>query len=199
VSGLSVAWLRRLQLDGRIAGEIVEGRRVTQRCELARYLTERRANAALAETDAWDWEGNLVKTLASHFRTKGWAVKPPPDATLHEHGVDLDLCREGQRLAVEVKGWPSEIHLRGPRQGLRKRWRPTAARSYMGDLLLEVLLLAVDPEFDDVALAVPNRETFTRLIVRLREPLKRLGIGIYVVSEDGQVEEWLEPKRRATK
>jgi hypothetical protein len=105
--------------------------------------------------------------------------------------------RDGVRLAVEAKGYPSRMHTDGPKAGKLKTYPATQARSYMGDLFLTVLLLREkQPEYL-VAIAVPDRTTFTTLVGRLERPLRKLGIGAFVVGPKAQVTElWAGAPRR---
>jgi hypothetical protein len=63
-------------------------------------------------------------------------------------------------------------------------------------LLLEVLLLLETRPDHEIAIAVPGWATFTTLVERLTEPLGRLGIGAFVVREDGRIDEVLAPRPR---
>jgi hypothetical protein len=119
------------------------------------------------------------------------------DPAVREHRVDLLVARGRRTQAIEVKGWPAAVHASGAKAGQPKRWRPTMARTYMGDLVLSVLLHRQNRPDDELALAVPDRETFTTLLGRLRPALELLGIGAYVVHEEGRVEEVLAPARRS--
>ena len=147
--------------------------------------------------DAWDWEGHVVDSLVTHLESKGWQVVSRADPAAREHGVDLLVARGRRTQAIEVKGWPAAVHASGAKAGQPKRWRSTMARNYMGDLVLSVLLHRHNRPDDEVALAVPDRETFTTLLGRLRPALELLGIGAYVVHEEGRVEEVLAPARRS--
>jgi len=65
------------------------------------------------------------------------------------------------------------------------------------ELVLSVLLHRQNRPDDEVALVVPDRETYTTLLARLRPALELLGIGAYVVHEESRVEEVLAPARRS--
>ncbi|MGA2514342.1 MAG: hypothetical protein ABSG37_12105 [Candidatus Limnocylindrales bacterium] len=156
--------------------------------------------AAKTPTDArddWAWEGHVVESLLTHLEGEGWRLVSRADPALREHGVDLLVARGRRRQAIEVKGWPRAVHASGAKAGQPKQWRSTMARNYMGDLVLSVLLHLQDRPGDEIVFPVPNRKTFTTLLGRLRPALEPLGIGAYVVQEDGLVDTVLAPARRS--
>ena len=63
-------------------------------------------------------------------------------------------------------------------------------------LVLAVLLLREERPTSEVALAVPDHVTFTGLLARVTATLISLGIGAYVVREDGSVDEPISPRQR---
>ena len=198
--GLSVAWTRRLIHDGRIPATRRRGRLFIAPAAVEAYRATRARPAAEAPADghdAWAWEGHVVDSLVTHLESRGWQVVSRADPALREHGVDLLVARGRRRQAIEVKGWPAAVHASGAKAGQPKQWRSTMARNYMGDLVLSVLLHLQNRPGDEVALAVPDRETFTTLLGCLQPALELLGIGAYVVHEEGRVDTVLAPARRS--
>lgn len=197
--GLSEVWVRRLASSGRFR-TTHDGRRiVVAESELARFQTEsdlRRAARKMAPGGEEDWasEKNVVAALVAHLAAEGWTILSQADPATQEHGVDLLVERAGVRRAIEAKGFPSAVYARGDRAGERKRWRHPAARSYMGDLLLEVFLLPGNEPDSQIAMALPVKATFVTLIQRLKPLFERLGIGVYVVHPDGRVDTVLEAR-----
>jgi hypothetical protein len=72
-----------------------------------------------------------------------------------------------------------------PKAGQPKRWLYPAARSYFGDMLLAVLLLRDQYPDADLAVAMPQRSTFTTLVRRIRGAFIHLGISVYLIDADG--------------
>ncbi len=192
--GLSVGRTRQLIGAGRLSSTKVGYRRYVparslHAFEAARELREK-ASLAAAPTD-WDWEGNLVETLAAWLKEGGWEEVSRANAALREHGIDLVMEKDGRTRVVEVKGWPAATHATGPKSGTRKRWRSTMGRNYLGDLVLSAMVLRSSRPDDEVAIAVPDRETFVSLLERIRSSLETLGIGAYVIDERGKVTPFL--------
>ena len=69
--------------------------------------------------------------------TEQWEVRKVADTASGEHSVDVDADRNGQRLLVEVKGYPAATYSRGDRRGeVKIAQAPTQARMYFGYALL---------------------------------------------------------------
>lgn len=193
--GISVARTRQLVSSGKLASTKSGARRYVPAAAIADYeaaaLARREALLAAAPTD-WDWEGILVNTLARWLRGQGWQEVSRASAALREHGIDLLVTKDDRTRVIEVKGWPGSTHGTGPKAGQKKRWRSTMGRNYVGDLVLSAMLLRSSRPDDQVAIAVPDRETFVTLLERIRESLETLGIGAYVIREGGEVRPFLE-------
>lgn len=188
--GMSEARVRRLIAEGAIVSERVGGRRLVSPSALRSLRAERARRAAEPEASAptsWDWEGNVVTTLAKHLQVEGWKVVRQANAATRETGVDLEVRKGDRRRLIEVKGWPASKHAEGPQAGKRKRWPATMARNYFGDLLLNAFLHIESAAAAEVAIAVPDRETFTTLLRRVEPTLRRVGVDAYVIHADGDV------------
>jgi excisionase family DNA binding protein len=194
VLGVSVHRVRGLVRSGRLGSSQVGSRRYVSTTAIADYQKQRRDHEASLRAAApldWDWEGNLVARLAQWFKERGWHEVSRTDAAIREHGVDLVLQKRGRTRVIEVKGWPTATHATGSKAGKPKQWRATIGRNYFGDLVLSAMILRSSRPDDEVAIAVPRRETFMNLLDRIRPSLELLGIGAYVIGEDGSVVEYL--------
>ncbi len=63
--------------------------------------------------------------LLTHLVGQGWRVLRVADTAMREGGTDIVAERDGQRLHVEVKGWPSTSYADPARAGEQKRTLPT--------------------------------------------------------------------------
>ena len=86
----------------------------------------------------WYWEGHVQSLLVSHLTKDGWSIRRVADTASKEHGCDIEAVRDGVRLLVEVKGYPSSIYTHGPREGQARTVGsvPTQARAYFSHALL---------------------------------------------------------------
>lgn len=196
--GVSVAYMRQLLRSGAIASELRGRLRFVSKDALAAYSRERERRleeTRAAASQEWDWEGNVAHAVEEHHRMAGWQIVSRADAGSKEHGIDLRLERDGVSRSIEVKGWPTPIHIQGAKAGQAKRWRPTMARNYMADLILKALILRSSHPRDEIAIAFPARPTFMGLLDRIHDSIQLLGIGVFVVYEGRRVEEVLTPRR----
>jgi len=136
----------------------------------------------------WHWEGNVQTAIVDHLLAEGWTIVSAADTATKEAGIDVLAERGGVRLAVEVKGYPSDRYMSGKRRGQPKTTRPpTQARHwYAGALLTTVLTKGAHPDWT-LALAFPDFPTYRSLLERTAPSLRALDVAVYLVSEDGRV------------
>jgi excisionase family DNA binding protein len=189
-------WIRELVRRGRIPAWREGGRILLDSKDIEAYaqvIAARRLPSAPEKE--WATEHLVVSALVRHLRRDGWRVVKRADPRTREHGVDLIVERDGILRAIEAKGFPAAFYPEGhAKAGQRRSWRSTQARTYMGDLLLTTLLVQDKYPDHEVAIAVPERLTFSSLVERLKPALRRLDIGAYIVHENGQVTEALAPR-----
>jgi hypothetical protein len=138
--------------------------------------------------EAWFWEGNVQATTVRHIAAEGWHIRRVADTASRERGIDIEADRDGQRLLVEVKGYPGTTYASGPRAGEAKRTSaPLQARAYFSHALLAGVLMRSDHDEARVVLAFPEMETYTTLARRSASTLAAAGIELWLVAADGQV------------
>ena len=124
-------------------------------------------DAAMATTptlhdDEWFWEGNVQAMVASHLAATGWRVRRVANTATSEHGVDIEADRQGERVVIEVKGYPGSTYARGERKGSAKTSSAAAqARAYFSNALLSGLLMRAEASGARVVLAFPDVPTST--------------------------------------
>jgi hypothetical protein len=138
----------------------------------------------------WVWEGNLQSRLATHLAANGWSIIRVADTAQRERGVDIIAGRDGQRLLVEVKGWPSSTYARGARAGQSKPTQPTLqAAHWFAEGLTSLIRRGAEPG-SRLALGLPDMPRYRTLIGEVGWALKRLDITVYLVTAEGAVEIW---------
>jgi hypothetical protein len=137
----------------------------------------------------WYWEGNVQTSLARHLQSDGWTIERSADTSSQEPGIDLVATKEKRILAIEVKGYPGTVYARGPRAGQPKPTPPTLqARHWYADALLKAVLTGTSRQEAELALAFPDFPRYRRLIARSDWALRRLGIRVFFVDENDNVE-----------
>jgi hypothetical protein len=145
---------------------------------------------------AWHWEGNIQASVVSHLAMSGWSSTRVADTSSKEHGYDIDARRDGARIIVEVKGYPSTIRSRGDGAGEAKSPGALAsqARSYVGGAVLTGILMRAENPEARVVIAFPSVTTFMNLATRIRDGLAKIGVELWTIAEDRTVTELVEPK-----
>jgi hypothetical protein len=168
-----------------------------------RATSESRGNAiqqgspAVARGDVpsdWYWEGHVQDVVVAYLRREGWIVTAESNTAIRARGDDIAAIRDGRQLVVEVKGYPS-VGYRDPRRaGEVKRTNPTLqAKHWFADALLKLVRIRSMRSELAAAMALPDAPRYRSLIGETLEPLRRLEIGVFVVTPDGRVEVVLEP------
>lgn len=140
-------------------------------------------------TTDWFWEGNVVAAVVAHLRQNGWTVEFVADTATRARGVDIRARRDETTLLIEAKGYPSTLYARGDSAGLPKKTKPaTQAPNWFGSALLTAVLCQTKYPSAQVALAFPKFPLYVKLIEKTRAALIKLGVDIYLVSENGLVE-----------
>ena len=149
---------------------------------------ERTAPAQVDGRD-WFWEGNVVAAVVRYLKAEGWRIEWVSDTATKEQGDDIRATKDARTLRVEVKGWPTVGYADPARASETKRTRPStqAAHWYSQALLHVVRDLGKYPD-DIVAIALPDWPRFGNLVSETEAPLRRLGVSVLFVGEDGSVE-----------
>jgi len=152
------------------------------------------------EGHQWFWEGNVQSALVRHLASDGWRIRRVADTHSREHGIDIEADRNDVSLLIEVKGYPSATYRSGSNKGQKKSFGvATQARNYFGNAVLTGLLMRTDNDGARVVLAFPTQETFRGLARRSAGPLRRAGIEIWLVDEQGRVSEVVEIDNQPSK
>jgi hypothetical protein len=152
------------------------------------------ASMPTAHDDEWFWEGNVQAAVVSHLAGTGWRIRRVANTATSEHGVDIEADRQGERLVIEVKGYPGATYARGERKGVAKATPAAAqARAYFSNALLSGLIMRAESTDARTVLAFPAVATYTTLARRVAGPLTAAGIAVWLVAEDGVVTEQATP------
>ncbi len=149
------------------------------------------AAQSIAPDHAWDWEGNVQATLCRWLAAQGWALRQVADTASKERGTDVVADRAGERIHIEVKGFPSTTYSDPRRAGELKPTQPTlqAAHWYAGALLKALQLRQSHPD-ESVAMAFPDRPRYRSLLESTASTLTTMRVTVFLVAEDGSVTAW---------
>jgi len=145
-------------------------------------------DANLTPIDRWFWEGNVQAAIVSTLTAVGWLIELVADTASRAQGTDIVATRDGRRLHIEVKGYPSDTYARGEQQGQPKPTHPaTQARVWFAGALLKAAVLRNDHPLDMVVIGLPSFPTYRTLADRVTLTLIGGDIGMIWVDEAGRV------------
>jgi hypothetical protein len=149
-------------------------------------------SAEPADND-WAWEGNVQSRVVAHLAREGWRIISVADTARRQQGTDIVAERYGTRLLAEVKGWPSATYARGERMGQPKPTQPTLqATHWFAEGLSTLIRRGAEPG-TRLALALPDKPRYRRLLAEAGWAIQRLEMSVYLVEADGVVHTW-EPE-----
>jgi hypothetical protein len=143
--------------------------------------------------DDWAWEGNVQAGVVRQLAAMGWRIVAVADTARRHKGPDIIAERDGTRLLVEVKGWPSTTYARGERSGQPKPTQPTLQATHGFAEGLTTLIRRGADLSTRLALALPDMPRYRTLLAEAGWAIQRLEIIVYLVEADGVVHTW-EPE-----
>lgn len=143
--------------------------------------------------DDWAWEGNVQSRVVTYLAREAWQIISVADTASRQQGTDIVAGRDGTRLLVEVKGWPSTTYARGERMGQPKPTQPsTQAGIWFAEGLTTLIRRGAEPS-RRLALALPDKPRYRTLLAEAGWAIQRLEMTVYLVDADGAVHTW-EPE-----
>jgi hypothetical protein len=136
-----------------------------------------------AHEEEWFWEGNVQAMVVGYLAGSEWRIRRVANTASSKHGVDIEADRQGERLVIEVKGYPGSTYARVERRGEAKITPAAAqARAYFSNALLSGLVMRSEIPEARVVLAFPAITTFSNLGQRVAGPLAGPGIEVWFVT-----------------
>ena len=119
----------------------------------------------------------------------GWTIVRTANTATRERGIDVVAERAGERAGVEVKGYPSRLHVAGPKKGQLKSSTPAnqAPKWFAHALVPAMKLRSREPETRSV-ICFPDFTTYRNLFEATASSLAAAGIEVWVVTQAGEVE-----------
>jgi len=189
-------WLRATypRAQKRVAWDLTSDQVAVARAAFAdrRVRQAARVQAMSSGTMEWYWEGNVQTTLAHWLEGQGWTIESMAVTATKQRGTDIVATCDGRTMRVEVKGWPTAGYADPARAGEIKKTRPgNQAPKWFSQAVTKVMIdLGAHPT-DLVAIGLPDWPKFRTLISATEASLRKLGVGLFLVAEDGSVEERL--------
>lgn len=137
----------------------------------------------------WHTEENTQRLLVEWLAGEGWTIVRTANTATREHGLDVVAERDGHRLGVEVKGYPSRFYVAGPKKGQVKTSTPKeqAKKWYAHALVPAMRLRTQEPDSLSV-MCFPDFPVYRALYADTALSLRAAAIEVWVVSQNGGVE-----------
>jgi hypothetical protein len=159
-----------------------------QRSEAASPVSAPEAPPSPGTEPEWHTEARVQSMVVTHLATHGWQILSVADTGARSHGTDIVAVKGGQRVGVEVKGFPSKRYADPTRAGELKPTQPsTQARTWYANAVLSALRMTSREPTITAVLALPEFLTYHNLYADTRRALDLIGVQVWWVSEDGAV------------
>lgn len=126
-------------------------------------------------------EDDVVLAVRAHLEANGWTILS--QALAHQRGDDLIAERNGVRIEVEAKG-------AGSSKPSSKRYGQEFDASQVNDHVGRAILRAlkvVSAGKARAGVALPDNAAHQRELDAIKQALDQLGVGVFLVSENGEV------------
>lgn len=137
-------------------------------------------------------ENKIVDAVAQHLAAAGWTIAQKLLTT--DHGTDIIAERSDRpgRLLVEAKGGTSS------KEHTRRFGKPFdggQVKSHVSVAFYYAAALQERHRADLVAIALPGDARHRAAVEAIGGAIRTLGIGVYLVADDGSVCEWAISRR----
>lgn len=136
----------------------------------------------------WHQEANVQASVVRHLAVHGYDVLAVANTQAREHGIDVLAAKDGARVGIEVKGYPSKTYADPRRASEQKRTAPpTQARMWFASALMSAMRLRSSQPQTASVIAVPDFQTYRNLARAVAWSLEQCEISVWFVGEDGTV------------
>lgn len=139
-------------------------------------------------SEEWHTEANVQRSLVASLVAEGWRILSVANTATKEHGIDVIAVRDGQKVGIEVKGFPSRDYADPARANEVKRTRPStqAGHWYSQALLAAMRLRGKQPAWRSV-IALPDFPRYHDLHAETVGSLEAAQIEVWWVDQTGSV------------
>lgn len=127
--------------------------------------------------------------LVDWLKSEGWTIVRTANTAARQPGLDVLAERDGERLGVEVKGYPSRFYVVGPMKGQIKPTAPVEqARKWFAHALVPAMKLRTSEPTWRSAICFPDFTVYRRLHAETDAALSAAKIETWLVADTGRVE-----------
>lgn len=143
----------------------------------------------------WYYEGNISRILVNHFAKKGYNILKDNSDNIRAKGEDIIIKNEKHFIVIEVKGYPTSYHTKGPKKGEPKTTKPKhqAKHWFKESISTSILNYKKYSKTLNLILAIglPKFNLYEDLVknIKLFFSHNKLNFIVYFVDENEKVEE----------
>lgn len=138
--------------------------------------------------DEWFEETNVATKIKAFLIGQGYTIQRFNDDKKAK-GHDLVAIRDGKKLIVEVKGFPSDKYVNGKNKGQKKRTHPNLQSKHWFSEALTALLIVKSLDWQvTIAIGLPYHNKYLETIDKLRAINEKIGIIYFIVNKNDKVD-----------
>lgn len=137
--------------------------------------------------DEWFEETNVANKICDFLVKNGYKItKFSKDKKARGH--DIEAEKDGQKVIIEVEGYPSDKYVRGANKGKKKPTNPKLqAKHWFGEALLSLLIAKSKNPGCKITVGLPKFRIYERLLEDISLVMEKLEIGYVLVDENGNL------------
>lgn len=137
--------------------------------------------------DEWFEETNVARRIRDFLVQNCYEITKFCEDK-REKGHDIEAEKDGLKVIVEVKGYPSDKYVRGPDLGEKKPTDPKLqAKHWFGEALLALLMAKSENPDCKIVIGLPSFKKYRDLLNKMKFVMKKLDMGYILVDERGNV------------
>lgn len=137
--------------------------------------------------DEWFEETNVSRKIKNALESADYRITKFNEDK-REKGHDIEAIKDGLEIIVEVKGFPSDKYVGGPKRGRKKPTNPNLqAKHWLGEALLTLLMAKSENPDSKIVIGLPDFRIYKVLLEKVKFVMGKLEIGYILVDEIGNV------------
>lgn len=137
--------------------------------------------------DEWFEETNVSWKIREYLESNGFTIEKFNDDK-KQRGYDIIATKSDERYIIEVKGYPSDKYVSGPKQGQKKPTQPRLqAKHWFSEALLSLLKAKNKDQLSKTVLGLPKFEIYEKLLDETKFARTKLGIEAALVDSQGKM------------
>jgi len=141
----------------------------------------------LSYENNWFEEGNVAKKVKEFLSKNGYNITKFNEDK-RERGHDIEAVKDEKRFIIEVKGFPWDRYVRGPKKGMKKPTHPNLqAKHWFAEALLSLIMAKSKDPIVEVGMGLPYNKKNLEFISKVKILKEKINLKYFLVNENGDV------------